>query len=338
MQITKYTSKIKMGIKHLNRFFREEAKDSIKFISLSEITGKKIAVDISIYMYKYVSDGTLIENIYLMLSIFRYYNIVPIFIFDGKPPNEKKKLLIKRRENKKEALEEYNKLKKQLELNEEIEESTKQEIIGNMDMLKKKFVHIEKKDIENVKKLIRAYGATYYDAPGEADELCAMLTLKEKVWGCLSEDMDMFVYGCNKVIRYLSLLNHTAVLYDTKGILDNLKISQKELREICILSGTDYNVNFDDNKKPESTLYTTLKYFKKFQKENTSCEFYNWLNQHTDYIKDNELLQKIYSMFDLSYNSCNLENLKNIKIINGPIIKTEIKEILKTDGFIFPLL
>ena len=57
---------------------------------------------------------------------------------------------------------------------------------------------------------------------------------------------------------------------------------------------TDYNVNFDDNKKPESTLYTTLKYFKKFQKENTSCEFYNWLNQHTDYIKDNELLQKTW--------------------------------------------
>jgi flap endonuclease-1 len=327
-----------MGIKHLNRFLREEAKDSIKFISLTEITGKKIAVDISIYMYKYASDGTLIENIYLMLSIFRYYNIIPIFIFDGKPPDEKKKLLVKRREDKKEALEEYNKLKKHLELNKQLEESNKQEIIANMDMLKKKFVHIEKKDIENVKKLIRAYGATYYDAPGEADELCALLTLKEKVWGCLSEDMDMFVYGCNKVIRYLSLLNHTAVLYDTKGILDNLKISQKELREICILSGTDYNINFDDNKKSEATLYKTLTYFKKFQKENTASEFYNWLNQHTDYIKDNELLKKIYSMFDLSYNNCNLENFKSIKITNGPIIKSEIKEILKTDGFIFPLL
>jgi flap endonuclease-1 len=327
-----------MGIKHLNRFFREEAKDSIKFISLSEITGKKIAVDISIYMYKYASDGSLIENIYLMLSIFRYYNIIPIFIFDGKPPDEKKKLLVKRREDKKEALEEYNKLKKHLEINKGIEESNKQEIVANMDMLKKKFVHIEKKDIENVKKMIRAYGATYYDAPGEADELCALLTLKEKVWGCLSEDMDMFVYGCNKVIRYLSLLNHTAVLYDTKGILENLQVSQKELREICILSGTDYNVNFDDNKKTEPTLYTTLKYFKKFKKENVACDFYNWLNENTDYIKDNELLKKIYSMFDLSYNNCNLENFKSIKITNGPINKSEIKEILKTDGFIFPLL
>ena len=40
-----------MGIKHLNRFLRKECGDSIKFISISELSGKKIAVDISIYMY-----------------------------------------------------------------------------------------------------------------------------------------------------------------------------------------------------------------------------------------------------------------------------------------------
>jgi hypothetical protein len=165
-----------------------------------------------------------------------------------------------------------------------------------------------------------------------------LLTLKEKVWGCLSEDMDMFVYGCNRVIRYLSLLNHTAVLYDTKGILEKLGISQKELREICILSGTDYNVNFDDNKKSEPTLYATLKYFKKFKKENIETEFYSWLHHNTDYIKDLELLNKIYSMFDLSCHNYNLESFKSIKIANGPIIKNVIKEILKADGFIFPLL
>ena len=79
-----------MGIKHLNRFLREEAQDCIKFISLAELSGKKIAVDISIYMYKYASEGTLLENMYLMLSTMIYYNIVPVFIFDGKPPPEKR--------------------------------------------------------------------------------------------------------------------------------------------------------------------------------------------------------------------------------------------------------
>ena len=224
-----------MGIKYLNKFLKEEAKDSIKFMSISEISGKKIVVDISIYIYKYASEDSLIENIYLMLSVFRHYNIIPIFIFDGKPPTEKKELLQKRRNDKKEAEKEYNKLKSQIE-NNVIDDIEKQDIINNMDMLKKKFVCIHKSDIDNVKKLIRAYGATYYDAPGEADEICALLVLKNKVWACLSEDMDMFVYGCTRVIRYLSLLNLTMVLYDTKAILEHLGYHTKRIkRNLCFI-------------------------------------------------------------------------------------------------------
>jgi len=253
-----------MGIKYLNRFLKENASNSINITSISNLSGKKIAVDISIYMYKYASENCLIENMYLLLSIFRHYNVIPIFIFDGKPPTEKKELLQKRREDKKAAQEEYNNLKNILNNNSDMDECDKQEIIYNMDMLKKKFVHINKNDVENVKNLIRAYGATYYDAPGEADELCAMLTIKGKVWGCLSEDMDMFVYGCPRVIRYLSLLNHTIVIYEMKGILENLGITQKELREICVISGTDYNIMNNTNKT--QTLYTTLKYFLKYFK------------------------------------------------------------------------
>ena len=68
-----------MGIRNLNKFFRNEAIDSIKLISLSQLSGKKLAVDISIYIYKYIAEENLIENIYLMLAIFNHYNIIPIF-------------------------------------------------------------------------------------------------------------------------------------------------------------------------------------------------------------------------------------------------------------------
>ena len=329
-----------MGIRHLNRFFKDNASDAIKFISISELSDKKVAVDISIYIYKYASDGNLIENIYLMLAVFRYYNVIPIFIFDGKPPAEKKELLIKRREDRKEAEDEYNKLKTVLITNKNMDEIEKQELISNMDMLKRKFVHISKIDIENVKKLIRAYGATYYDAPGEADELCALLAIKGKVWACLSEDMDMFVYGCPRVVRYLSLLNHTVVLYDMKNILENLSMTQRELREICILSGTDYNSLHDDTKNIP-TLDATLKQFNKYRKDKTNDKtnsaFYDWLLEKTDYIKDYNMLLKIYDMFDVNKNHYNVKVFENIKIINGPIQKSDIYDILKTDGFIFPV-
>ena len=330
-----------MGIKFLNQFLKTECDSSIKLISISELSGKKIAIDISIYMYKYEAENNLIENMYLMLSIFRYYNIIPIFIFDGKPPTEKKELLQKRKVNKLEAQKEYNNLKEQLQITQNIDESFKQEIISNMDILKKQFIYINKEKIEKVKNLIRAYGASYIDALGEADELCALLVIKQQVWACLSEDMDMFVYGCSRVIRYLSLLNHTVVLYNMEQILNDIGINQKELREICVLSGTDYNINSAHNIQihTPTNLYQSLKIFKKYYldtKNKEKIDFYKWLINN-NYITDYELLVKIYNMFDLSISNNNLTIFENIKIMNGPIIYNDIKTILKTDGFIFPL-
>jgi flap endonuclease-1 len=324
-----------MGIKYLNRFFKENAHDALQIVTLSELSGKKIAVDISIYMYRYASDGTLIENIYLMLSIFRYYNIIPIFIFDGKPPDEKLDLLKKRKHDKKNAEKEFSNLKNELETKRnELSDSDKKEMIEMMETLKKKFCQISKSNIEAVKSLIRCYGATYYDAPGEADELCALLAIKGKVWACLSEDMDMFIYGCPRVIRYMSLLNHTAVIYDTEKVLENIDLSQKELREICILSGTDYS------NKTSRNFYDTLKQYKRYHKEknNPEISFYNWLLVNTDYIQDINLVNKIYEMFDLNNNvNINMKPFESIRICYGPINKTNMKEILQSDGFIFPL-
>ena len=320
-----------MGIKNLNKFLRTNCSESIKCIPASDLSGKKIAVDVSIYLYKFHAEDALIENIYLMLAIFRYYNIIPIFIFDGKPPAEKKALLAKRRENKQNAENEYNNLKKKLS-DKELDDDDAQEIVSHMDVLKKQFVYITKSLIERVKKLIRAYGATYYDAPGEADELCAMLVIKKKVYACLSEDMDMFVYGANKVLRYMSLMKHTFVCYDFKEILNSLDLSQKEFREICILSGTDYNLN-----ENECTLHNTLKYFNKYKKsKETHYGFYEWLMKNSNYIYDYDLLIKINEMFDLADYNYNLKMFEKIKIINSSINKNDMREILEDDGFIFP--
>jgi hypothetical protein len=339
-----------MGIKNLNRFFKDNAPESINFIELKELSGKKIAVDISIYMHKYASENALIENMYLMLSMFRHYNVIPIFIFDGKSPDAKKELLVKRKADKVYAQEEYNNIKNLLNTNADMSDDEKKELKSSMVTLKRTLISLKNSDIENVKDLIRAYGATYYDAHGEADELCAMLTIKGKVWACLSEDMDMFVYGCPRVIRYLSLPNRSAVLYDLDGILKELGISQKELREICILSGTDYNIqtqNLNSNADSDSSssleersLYDTLRYFQKYCNEKTRLDFYDWLIEKTDYINDYNLLIKINKMFELNKenidNNVNIKVFENINIENGPIQNDLTKEILKKDGFIFP--
>jgi flap endonuclease-1 len=321
-----------MGIRNLNRYLKESCPDSIRCINLVELSGKRIAVDISIYLYRYEAENALLENMYVMLSIFRHYNIIPIFIFDGKPPPEKKELLNKRKEEREDAQEEYEKLKKLLETNNEY--NYKQDIITSMDKLKRQIVQMNKEKIEKVKALIRAYGATYYDAPGEADELCALLVIKKKVWACLSEDMDLFVYGCTRVLRYFSLIGHTVVLYYTKGILEELDMTQKEFKEVCILSGTDYNIDADGNNE-KVNLTQTFKYFRKFKINNSTDDFYEWLSVNTEYISDIELLKNINMMFNLDANHEKLALFNKIKIEKGPIKQNEIENIMKEEDFIF---
>lgn len=341
-----------MGIRYLNQFLKNNASAAIKQCHLKELSGKKIAIDISIYIYQYASEGALIENIYLMLSTFRHYNIIPIFVFDGTPPIEKQELIQKRKNIKLEAKLQYAELENTLIMTTTPTE--KKELEYRMEMLKKKMVNVSKQDIEVVKKLIAYYGATYYTAAGEADEICAMLTIKHKVWACLSDDMDMFVYGCPRVIRYLSLLHQSAVIYDTTGILHNLGITQKELREICILSGTDYNMQSSKGGiiicNNRMDLNTVLKYFKQYYKIKTieysssslssssySSSFYEWLiNAHPHVITDINALYKIHQVFNLESNEHDTPVIKKIKIANGVIDKKHIFAILKTDGFIFP--
>ena len=158
-----------MGIRLLHRFINETCNHSIEKIHLKQLRGKRIAVDISIYMYKFKHTDTLIENIFNMCTLFRYYKIHPIFVFDGVPPKEKEKEIQQR----------Y--LKKQKYRNDEK--------TYNRYVLKTE-------DIENVKLLFDYYGMNYIVAHGEADNLCAYLCRTKKVFACLSEDTDMFVFGC----------------------------------------------------------------------------------------------------------------------------------------------
>jgi len=325
-----------MGIRYLNSLIKSQCKDSIKHMDMNQLVGKIIAVDISIYLYKYEITNSLLENIYLMLATFRHYNIIPVFIFDGKTPPEKNELIKKRKYDKIVAKKDYEILNDKIQCNNNnIHKDEMIEIIAEMNKLKKEFIYIGRNKIENVKQLIRAYGATYYDAHGEADELCAMLVIQNKAWACLSEDMDYFAYGCPRVIRSFCLTKHNVTVYYMDSILNKLNMTQTEFRNICVISGTDYNHNI--NVTRQINLYEIVKQFRKYKNEqneqNEQISFYQWLT-NLNYILDHEFLIKINKIFDIYYNH-NLSIFKKIMIINGNINQQLVKEIMSTVDFIF---
>lgn len=310
-----------MGIAKLNKYFTDNCEnDAIKKLHLKELSCKIIVIDISIYMYKFLSNGDLLEQMYLFISILKYYNIVPIFIFDGKPPEEKREVLMKRYLEKREAEKHRKELEETLEKEERLEK--KQELEKEIQSLKKKSIRIKQNDILNVKRLIKAYGVQYIDAVEEADQLCGYLSSKENVYGCISDDMDMFMYDCNYVLRHLSLLNHTVVVYDRKKICNNLNVNVNELQDILLTVGSDYNL---------SNNYNVNQAFENYKIYSRDCKNSDCYLEYLKLIDKNIDIEKIYKLKEL------LNSLKNtnisIKNKNSFIIKDEMKELLEPYGF-----
>lgn len=326
-----------MGIRYLNTFIKNKCKgtQSIQQINFSDLEYKKIVVDTSIYLYKFLEDDALLENMYYMISLFRYYKIIPIFVFDGKPPTEKNALLEERRKLKQQAYAELNKLKSQYET---VEKCQRLEYENKLKELKKQCIFLTQDNIISIKSLMTAMGVAYYQAEGEADVTCTKMVIDKQAYACLSEDMDMFVYGCPRVLRYMSLIKKTMILYKLPDILQTLNMTFDEFKGICVLAGTDYNKQSADFHQNKPELLNVITYFNLYKSKypntnNNLFSFYTWLLNNTSYITNQEKydeLIKIYHMF----NTSNI-NTPNLSISINKININNVKNILKPEGFIF---
>lgn len=318
-----------MGIKHLNRFLKENcSKNSIRKIEIQQLQGKQLVIDASIYMYKYMADDALIENMYQLISILLLNNIIPLFVFDGKPPPEKYDLITKRKEVKKIAEDKYSELLLKYENTDDKNE--KQNMMKEMVELKNKFVRVTNKDKERVKELLTAFGIMYYESTNEADEVCAYMVKSGKAWGCLSDDMDMFVYGCTRVLRNISLINKTVILYETPNILKELCMTDIDFKQIMVLSGTDYNID------ATTSLDVTISWYSKYKSALNNIKekipsFYDWLLVNSDYITNIDDLRSICKLFTLEQDS----SLDKFEIILKKRTDRHLHNIMEKEGFIF---
>ncbi len=322
-----------MGIPKLNKLLMERCKNSITKVHLKTFMNKKIAIDISIYLYKFLSDGDYMEHLYLFLSVFKYYCIIPIFIFDGKPPPEKYALLKRRYCEKQEAYKEYKSIEQQMT---EIEDPTKlAELEKTMNTLKKKMIRVTYDHINKAVELITAFGFEHYFAPNEADQLCIYLTTIGKTYATLSDDMDMLVFGCPLVLRNLSLMNHEVVMYNTKHIMNDLELTINEFRDIVVLSGTDYELTTNNtNTNTSISIRKAFDYYKKYKESNCENNFYIWLND-TGLIVNSEL-HKISELMNITTYVNILDEFIHTHMSEKPKFSISmIKTIMRQYKFIF---
>ena len=312
-----------MGVKHLNKLLRQKCTEvSINKQHLSAFQNKTIVVDTSIYLYRFSGEEALIENMYLMISMFRSYNITPLFVFDGKPPPEKMDMLRKRREEKYMAQQQYNMLLKTSE------NGVTSDMQRELDMLKKKMLKIKTEDINRVKQLIEYYGVNHYTPPGEADDFCAYMVLSGKADCCLSDDTDLFLYKCPYILRNLSLINHTVIHNDSNKIFEELNISFQSFRDIMILSGTDYHVS-----KKELEFDDLLRLYNIYKENDNIAPCYKWMLTN-DFNISIENIQQIKQLYVVNYDLYE-DITKDMLIHNFPPKMHLLHKELEKEGFVF---
>jgi flap endonuclease-1 len=282
-----------MGVKHLNKFLRMNTTEAVIKTHLEHLSGWVIAIDTSNYLYRFAKSGSMLHGLYNMINTLRRYEIVPIFVIDGPPPPEKKTIINERRKARYDALEKYKKLRDGVSISGNSVNYT------TMREYKMNSTYVSRNDIMNAVTLMDLMGVNYVKAKGEADQLCSLLTIKGIAHACMSEDMDMFIYGTNTILRYLSLVNENVVIYDYNTILRELDIPKYDFTSICILSGTDYNkeYKYDD----VISIFDIMHLYDQYRKNGTTSSFVKWapLYSHNIQSIDIGLFNQIIANYDI---------------------------------------
>lgn len=203
-----------MGITGLTSYIKKRYPNNHFEIKLEDLRGVRLAVDISIFLYKYIKSAgpeRWIDQFLLLLCVLKKNGIKTVCIFDGPDPPKEKKLeqddrraqTAKQIEKMKEARKLYAIVKTKYaltdteippELGEQIkivlgpkraknvnlEDSfgTMQSLSEAIDAYERQTMPITTEQKQKAQDLVISLGIPCYEAPGEAEALCSHLCVR----------------------------------------------------------------------------------------------------------------------------------------------------------------
>jgi len=227
-----------------------------KELGLKELNGKILAVDSMNMLYQFLTtirsaDGSALTDkkgrvtSHLIGLFNRATSLMEggmrlVFVFDGKPPEIKKKTWEKRTAVKKQAALKFKEAEEAADLSEMKKYSARTAVLT-------------KEMVEDAKNVIHALGLPIVQAPSEGEAQTAYMVKKGKAYASVSQDYDNLIFGCPTLVRNLSIagkrkktgkLGYTTIkpeLILLQDVLENLELTQDQLIVLAILVGTDYN-------------------------------------------------------------------------------------------------
>ena len=159
--------------------------------------------------------------------------VLPVWVFDGRPPERKAGTIRARIAAKERAEGEW-----QAAL-----------AAGDLETARRKAAQtsrLTREMVEELKQLLTALGVPALQAPGEGEAQAAVMAASGAVWGSASEDYDSLLFGAPRLVRGLAARSRGgsspgAQLIVRDELLSTLGISGEELILLGIIIGTDFN-------------------------------------------------------------------------------------------------
>ena len=225
-----------------------------KELDVSSLKDKIICVDAFNTLYQFLStirqqDGTPLmddeKRITSHLSGIFYRNIALlsdgirlVYVFDGKPPELKRKTREKREGIKELAKERY-------------EEAKQEEDLELMRRYSSQLARLDEEMIKESKELLEAMGIIVVQAPSEGEAEASHLAKKKEIYAVASQDYDSLLFGAPILIQNLTLARKRKTfsgwveikpeLIELEKVLNYHEINLDQLICLGILVGTDYN-------------------------------------------------------------------------------------------------
>lgn len=161
------------------------------------------------------------------------------YVFDGEPPDFKRRTVVKRREVREHATQEWVRAK----------------VEGRKDAFKfaQASSRIDEYILESSKRLLHYLGIPVVEAPSEGEAQAAHMAIKGDVSFTGSQDVDALLFGAPRLVRNITItgrrklpgrnvhINVSPELIELEDILESLEITREQLIDVGILVGTDYN-------------------------------------------------------------------------------------------------
>lgn len=164
-----------------------------------------------------------------------------MYVFDGKPPEEKTLEIARRRKVREEAMDKWVKLLEEGK-REEARKYAQRALFLTDDM------------VEDAKKLLRLMGIPVVQAMADGEAQAAVIAREGKAWAAGSQDYDSLLFGAPRLVRNLAITGRRKLpnkdeyieikpeIIELNEVLKALKLKDRtQLIDLAILLGTDLN-------------------------------------------------------------------------------------------------